>query len=385
MCSDAPPAPLPDPKIGQAAERQAAIGEEYLAFTKEQFAVSTAMQKDLQETSKQVSDYFLNAAKEDRDRYETVFKPIEDEFIKLANEFDSPAKQAEAAGRARTDVMQAAEIERGAQERRMQSVGIRPDSGKYEGIQRAVGLGTVATSVDAQNRAKTDLRDKAIALKGAAIDMGKGLPASAGANMGAGLSATGVPISTHQQSTGIMQPGVSGAMAGQKGMGEGYNNLYKGAMSAWESQNKLDAANAAGIGNFAGMVLGAGLSEGSSDSIIGKGASALGGAAMKALPMMFLSSKKAKENRKPVKEGEALDAVKKMPVDEYDYKPGQGDGGHHVGPMAEDFARETGKGDGRGIAVQDAIGVTMGAIKDLSAKVDRIAKAVGIGPAPVKA
>ena len=67
-----------------------------------------------------------------------------------------------------------------------------------------------------------------------------------------------------------------------------------------------------------------------------------------------------------------------MPVDEWQYKRGVADGGkqRHVGPYAEDFKRETGKGDGKTIPVVDAIGTTMGAVKELSAKVDRLDKRV---------
>ncbi|MEW6125024.1 MAG: hypothetical protein AB1698_20660 [Pseudomonadota bacterium] len=67
-----------------------------------------------------------------------------------------------------------------------------------------------------------------------------------------------------------------------------------------------------------------------------------------------------------------------MPVEEWTYKEGAGDGGRHIGTYAQDFRRETGKGDGKSIPVIDAIGVTMGAVKELDAKFEQIAR--GIGP-----
>ncbi|PWB90923.1 hypothetical protein C5688_08655 [Methylocystis sp. MitZ-2018] len=48
------------------------------------------------------------------------------------------------------------------------------------------------------------------------------------------------------------------------------------------------------------------------------------------------------------------------------------DEGAHIGTYAQDFQRETGLGDGKSINVIDAIGVAMGAIKELSAKVDKL-------------
>lgn len=369
MCGDsAPPPPQADPRIGEAAMKQAELGQEYLDFTKQQFAVSTDMQKELNARAKEVSDYFLSMAKEDRARYEKVFKPIEDSFVKQASEWDSPERQAEMAGRARADIESASATQRDASQRQMASMGVRPDAGRYAGVDRALGLGTALASVGAQNQARDTVRNQGMAYKGAAIDVGRGLPAQAGAGMSSSLSAGQVPVANQMAATGIMQPGYGAAMSGQAGMGNTFNNLYKNQLSAWQTQVQADAANSAGMGKFLGTLGGAAI-----------GGLTSPGFSSSALGLMFLSSKKAKTNRKPVADGASLDAVEKMPVESYDYKPGMGDGGHHVGPMAEDFQKTTGHGDGRGIMVQDAIGIAMGAIKDLSSKVDRMAEAIGLG------
>lgn len=349
------PAPAPDPAIGQAAMRQAELGEQYLAFAKEQFAVSQGMQAELNDLAKQTSEFFTGMAKEDRDRWKTVFEPLEDQFVKEAAEFDTPERREEAAARARADVQSAAATQTGTAQRQMASMGVSPDSGRFAGVDRALGLGTTLASVTAQNQARDQVQQQGHALKTAAIGIGKGLPVQAGQFMSQGLNAAGVPVATHQASTGIMQPGFTGAIQGNQGMATSLNQQHSNQLQAWDAQNRNAAANAAGFGQFAGQVLGTGVG-------------------------LFLSSKKAKENRKPVADGEALAAVEGMPIEEYDYKPGMGDGGHHVGPMAEDFARQTGRGDGTAIAAQDAIGIAMGAIKDLSKKVDRVVEAIGIGP-----
>ena len=66
-----------------------------------------------------------------------------------------------------------------------------------------------------------------------------------------------------------------------------------------------------------------------------------------------------------------------MPVEQWTYNKGQGDGGTHVGPYAEDFTAATGMGDGKTIKAQDAFGVTAGAVKELAAKVNRIEAMIG--------
>ena len=88
----------------------------------------------------------------------------------------------------------------------------------------------------------------------------------------------------------------------------------------------------------------------------------------------LLSDENAKENRRPVKTGSMLAALEEMPVEEWEYREGMGDGGaaRHVGPMAQAFKRATGKGDGHTIPIVDAQGMTMGAIQELAKRLKRL-------------
>jgi hypothetical protein len=399
MCGSSAPPP-PDPNVGIAAQQQVALGkdaldyaktegakqdqlgQDYLDFAKNQFQVSQDKQDAFNKTVSDATNFYTGMAKDDQDRWNSVFKPLQDQFISTANEYADPAKQEEYAAQAKADVATAGAQERDANTRRMEAVGINPASGAYQGVDRALGLGTTAASVGAQNTARETVRNKALALQADAINMGSGLPAQAAGAEGAAVSTGAQPLAQLNASQGIVGAGYGGAFTGTGGAASTVGGAYKtdiGAnttaggllekqystnVDAWNDQQKIAAQNAAGIGQFAGTVLGAATRPGVSSSAAG---------------LMFLSSKKAKTNRKDVAEGSSLDAVNEMPVQNYDYKPGMGDGGSHVGPMAEDFQKATGRGDGTQIAAQDAIGVTMGAVKDLNKKVDRIAKAVGLG------
>jgi hypothetical protein len=92
----------------------------------------------------------------------------------------------------------------------------------------------------------------------------------------------------------------------------------------------------------------------------------------------ILSDENAKPGRPKVRG--ILKSVRKMPVDEWSYKPDAagGDGGatRHVGPMAQEWKEAICTGDGETIPILDAIGVTMGAIKELDRKVTRIARGI---------
>jgi hypothetical protein len=131
-------------------------------------------------------------------------------------------------------------------------------------------------------------------------------------------------------------------MGGYGQQGDLLNAQWKQRMAGWEANQGIMGQ----IGGALGSVVGA---------------------------MPFMSSKDAKQKKRSVLG--VLDAVKAMPVEKWSYKKGMGDGGEHIGPYAEDFKAKTGLGNGREISVIDAVGVSMGAIKELAAKVDEIGKA----------
>lgn len=350
-------APMPDPNIGLAAMKEAQLGEEWLKVAKEQYGVANERQGKLDALTEKVTNSQLTSldnantwAQEDRARYKSVYQPMEDDFIKTANEWDSPERQAQVAAEAKADVLGAAKTQQQARERSMASMGVNPASGRFAGVERSADTATALASAGAQNAGRNTVRNQAVALKADAINMGKGLPAQATQSLGLGVqtgnSVVGNNTSVNgvaNQNVGILQSGYTGAMNGYAQQGSILNNLYQSQLSGWQAQQNQNNA-------FTSDIMGG----------LGMGAA-----------LMF-SDENAKENKQPV-EG-ALGAVEAMPVEEWSYKPGMGDGERHIGTYAQDFQQATGKGDGKSIPVIDAIGVTMGAVKELSAKVDKLSK-----------
>lgn len=313
MGKSAPSAPSPDPAIGIAAQKTADTGADWLKFMEGQAEIS--------------NDWAL----EDRERYQSVFRPLEDKFIKEAANWDSPERQAKLAAEATADVRGAAAVQEGIRGRQMMAMGLRPDSGRYAGIDRAGGNDTALAVAGAQNNARNQVRSQALALKGDAVNLGRGLPSQA----------LGALTATNQAAAS----GFGGAMQGYGQQANILQNQHNSELQAWSTESQMAQQGAAG------MMSGIG-------SIVGLGAS-------------FLSDEDAKKDKTPSNDN--LAAVEKMRVDDWTYKPGEGDGGRHTGTYAQDFQRETGKGDGKSIPAMDAIGVTMGAVQELSAKVDKLA------------
>jgi len=131
-------APSPDPQIGQAALMQAETGQQWLDFAKEQFAIGNERQKGIDELTNQVTGAQLESMKDSNarseemwNRYQTVFKPEQDRYIKEARDWDSEQRQQEVAAEAKATVMGNAAAAQQQNQRQMASMGVSPASGRY--------------------------------------------------------------------------------------------------------------------------------------------------------------------------------------------------------------------------------------------------------------
>jgi len=266
-------APAPDPNIGEAAKDNVRLGKDWLAFAKDQFAegnkrqeVTDALNTKVINQQLQTQDEANAWAREDRNRTKTVFQPVEDAFIKTAQEYDSPAKQAEAAAQAKADVMANAAMQDQASTRQMAAMGVSPDSGRFAGIKRATDMNTALAAAGAQNNARQIVRDKGLALKADAINMGKGLASSTAAAYGIGTNSGNSAVANRSsgnanfyQNQGVMGQGFNGAIGANNSAGSILNNLYGNQLSAWSAQQQSNATSAAGIGNLAGTMASTGI------------------------------------------------------------------------------------------------------------------------------
>ncbi|HJV52796.1 MAG TPA: hypothetical protein VJ652_15115 [Noviherbaspirillum sp.] len=267
-------APAPDPMIGIAAVKNAQTGEQWLNFAREQFKVGNERQKQTDALTTKVINQQLATqdqtnqwAQEDRARTKNVFQPMQDEFIQTAKTYDTPERQAQMAAEATADVQKAADTQRQVNTRSMAAMGINPASGRFAGVERATDLNTAIAGAGAANSARQMVRDKALALKADAINMGSGLPSSTAAAYGIGLNSGNSAVgnrsaanSSFYQNQGVMGQGFGGAMQGYANEGNILNNLYGNQLQAWQANNQANATSAAGIGSMVGTIAGAGLS-----------------------------------------------------------------------------------------------------------------------------
>lgn len=266
-------APSPDPAIGQAALKEAQLGEEWLKFSQEQFAVANERQKEQDKLANEVTKNQLDASKqaqgwatEDRQRYQDTYVPLENDFIDQAKNWDSAARQDKLAGEAKADVLINASQQRGATQRQMAGMGVSPTSGRYAGVDRAQETATALSAAGAQNTARNTVRNQAVDMKANAINMGKGMAVNPATSLGLGVNsgsaAYGTTAANNQQSAGnsaIVGQGIQGAMNGYNSQAGILNQQYQGQLSAWQAQQQAAGANSSGlmsgIGSMAGMAM----------------------------------------------------------------------------------------------------------------------------------
>ena len=266
-------------------------------------------------------------ALEDRARHRNVFQPLEDQMIRDAQDAMSPERRAAMASEAVADVRQQSALGRQMQTRQLSALGVNPASGRFGAdVQRGQTAEALAAA-GAANQARRQSEAIGDSKMANIVNMGRGMAVN--------------PATSMSLSNNASAQGFGGAMGGYNQQGSLLTSQHNSQMQAWQANQQMMG----GIGQGVGMVLGA---------------------------MPFTSSKDTKTKKK--KALNVLDAVKGMPVEEWEYKAGMGDGGgrKHVGPYAEDFQKATGLGNGREISVIDAVGVNMGATQELASQVDRL-------------
>ena len=309
-------APKPDKNIGIAAMKSAETGEAALRWMQEQAKITNAW------------------ADEDRTRYKTVFEPLQDQFIAEAKDYASPERRLAAQDQAAADVAIAAGQAGGQRRRSLTAMGVNPASGRFINAESKASTDAALATAGARNLAGRTVDDTGRQLRASAINMGSGLGVNPGTSIGLSNSAGNAGFGAAQQ--------------GYQQQGSLLNAQYQNQLKAWETQQASGGLFGGALGTIAGSL---------------------------DWTKVF-SSKDVKEDKRPYTG--ALGAIREMPVESWSYKEGEGDGGKHIGPYAEDFAKATGMGDGKTIDMISLVGVTLGAVRELADKVDRIA-ATGTG------
>lgn len=359
-CADAPDVTA----MNEAAKANSEIAKEALAFYKEAYAEQAPLREQAAATAQQVSEAQLSAMEQNTaiskdywDYQKGTFRPLEQGIVADAEAYDTEARREQKAGEAVADVQQQIDGAQGQQQRNLTRMGVNPADGKFAAMSNGMTMAGALGKAQAANKAREAVEVQGFARKMDAANLGRGLASSqatsAGVALNAGNSAaaTGqMPLTQAQSATSMAGQGFGTAIQGNASAG----NIYGQAAQVQGQDSGLMGALGGVAGQFAGSTHG-------SKWLVG------------------LSDKKAKKNIKPVSDEQALEAVEKTPVSTWDYKTGRGDGGAHVGPMAQHVNKTMGEKAAPGGKQIDLItmnGVTMAGMAALSRKVDKLTKMV---------
>lgn len=163
-------------------------------------------------------------AKDQWDRYKTVYAPLEDSMVSAAQNYDTPAQYERAAGEASGSVAQAYG---NARDRLSRTVGLDPTSPAYTASMAGLDRSQAASDAVAQNTARKQVQDTAWARKNDMLSLGKGLPGQASTGLASASAA-----STAQANAGYARGASQAAGIGAIG-----RDITGGLVSAWNSGN----------------------------------------------------------------------------------------------------------------------------------------------------
>jgi len=203
----------------------------------------------MDETQQQGRDYY--------DYLSETYRPLEKELVSDAQEFDTQAEFERRAGQAAADYEKQQTQARQSNERTMASMGVNPNSGKYQAIQAQTGLTNAANKAGAMNTARTQAENLGYARKMDAAGLGRNL---AGASTGAYGVATNAGNSaasnTQQPGQNLMAglgQGSSTIGSGRQMMQSGMGTALNGQANMYNQAEQRGSDSSAALGSAIGM------------------------------------------------------------------------------------------------------------------------------------
>lgn len=259
MCSDAP---SPDPLIGQAAQANADIAREALAYYKQKDQEAKPRQEKMDALATQLAEQQMDASKVNTDaaktmlaRYGTVGVAAEDAMYKDARDYDSAGRVAQATGQAATDVDVAMNQAIDTRRRNMARAGVNPADGRAMSMEADMATQGALAKASAINGERNRIKDMGVMLRKDAANFAKGMSSNAAQTFGTAAAAggtasgaVGAAIGSANQTTAANGAGFGTAIQGNASAGSILNQEY-----STNVQNKSDvlgsvASLAGGLG-----------------------------------------------------------------------------------------------------------------------------------------
>lgn len=265
MGSSKPPPP-PDYTPVAAAQKEAAeiaaqVAREQLAWAREQYAMDREVLDRVLAVMLPTMELEANEAAQLRQRYNTIFQPIEDELIREAREFASPERIELEASKASAEAAMAFQQRRLAAAQALEQFGVDPSQTRARALDAQMNVQQAATQAALANQARTNTENIGRAMRGEAINIGKGLPANVAGAYGTAIEAgrTGLRGALETTTTGASTMGTPVQWSDLQarnlaGWGNTITAGYQNQLAAWNAAQQ----NRSGLGSALGTIAGIG-------------------------------------------------------------------------------------------------------------------------------
>jgi hypothetical protein len=226
----------------EVARIQQEVAMEQVAWAKEQDTMNRATLNRVLDIQLPVMEENARAAKMDRERYETMFQPLEENLINEFQDFASPERILREQGKAIADVSSTFDASRRNALQRLESYGVDPSQTRNAALDVDVRTKQAAAQAAAASSSRSNTEAVGRSLRAEAINIGRGMPSQIagayGTALQAGNSAVGGSTSTTNAGTS------ANAGAGQyfQGAMQGYQNSanitsqgFQNQMASWQA------------------------------------------------------------------------------------------------------------------------------------------------------
>jgi len=248
-----------------SAKLWADVAREQLAWAKQTDTANRDLLEQVLGVQLPQLEAAFNAAQDDRTRYEQVFRPLEDNLIKEFQQFDTPQRREEEAARRIADVRTQFEAQRVNQQRELEDYGIDPSQTRGQALDLGFRAQEAATAALAANQGRKSIEEMGRALRGEAINIGRGLPAQVAQSQGIVNQTAGGAVGNATNVTGAGAGAYSSALGAGQLSQQGYgtaatiqNAGYQNALAQYNAKAQQKSGFWGGLGALGGSLITAG-------------------------------------------------------------------------------------------------------------------------------
>jgi len=227
--------PLAD-AANRAADVMGDLGQQQIDFSRRMYDENAPMLRDIAEKQGLMMDQQMEQGKDYYDYQVNTFRPLEQGLVADAQSFDTDAMRNKLATKAAADAGTAFNRTRQANERAMASMGVNPNSGRFQGLGAQSALMQSANRAGAMTGARERAQQLGYAKKLDAAGLGRNLSGASTAAYGSAANA-GNSAGANYQSAGLNY--MSGMNQGAATIGSGQNMQLSGLGNVLNSQTQM--------------------------------------------------------------------------------------------------------------------------------------------------